>query len=60
VHRKYENAYNNFVGKPERNISLGGPRSRWESKIKIALKGTRFQKWIGFIWLRIISIGGLF
>jgi hypothetical protein len=48
VHGKDENAYNSFVRKPEWNISLGRPRSRWESKIKIVLKGTIFQNvdWI--------------
>jgi hypothetical protein len=35
---KMRNAYKILVGKPERRISLGGLRCRWEDNIKIHLK----------------------
>jgi hypothetical protein len=59
LHGIVENAYNTFVGKPEWNISLGRPRSRWESKVKLSLKEQDFRIWIRFMWLRKISIGGV-
>jgi hypothetical protein len=31
------NAYNIFVGKPERRRPLGRPRRRWEDNIRMAL-----------------------
>jgi hypothetical protein len=45
------NAYRIFVGKPEGKRPLGGPRCRWVDSIMML--------WIGFIWLRIGTSGGL-
>jgi hypothetical protein len=39
------NAYRIFVGKPERNRSLGRPKNRWLDNIKISLRK---------IWTRLI------
>jgi hypothetical protein len=41
------------VGKPNKNIPLGRPRSRWENNIKTNLKKVGWGKWIGLLWLRI-------
>jgi hypothetical protein len=40
------------VGKPDKNISLGRPRSRWEDNIKINLKEVGWGEWTGLLWLR--------
>jgi hypothetical protein len=42
------NAYNIFVGKPERKRPLGKPRRRWEDGV-----------WKRLMWLRIQTGGGL-
>jgi hypothetical protein len=50
------NAYTILVGKPEGKRPLGIPRHRWVDNIKMDLRG---MAWIGFIWLRIWTSGGL-
>jgi hypothetical protein len=49
-----KNAYKIFIGRPEGERPLGGPRHRWEDNIKIGGKALT-----GFIWLRIGIGGGL-
>jgi hypothetical protein len=50
------NAYRILVGKPEGKRPLGRPRRRWVDNIKMDL---REIGWIGLIWLRIGTSGGL-
>jgi hypothetical protein len=54
------NAYRILVGKPDGKRSLGRPRGRWVENIEMDLRerenGTL---WIGLIWLRIRTNGGL-
>jgi hypothetical protein len=45
-----------LVGKPDGKRPLGRPRLRWQGDIKIDLRET---VGIGFIWLRIGTVGGL-
>jgi hypothetical protein len=49
------NAYRILVGKPEGKRPLGRHRCRWMDYIKMDLGGV----WIGLIWLRIGTSGGL-
>jgi hypothetical protein len=54
------NAYRILVGMPEGKRPLGRPRRRWVDSIKMDLK--RYKDgmvWIGSIWLRIGTSGGL-
>jgi hypothetical protein len=55
------NAYRVLVRKPEGKRPLGGPRCRWVDNIKICLReiGWDGMVWIGSIWLRIWTSGGL-
>jgi hypothetical protein len=53
-----ENAYRILVGKPEGKRPLGRPRRRWVGNIKMDLREIGMV-WIGFIWLRIATSGGL-
>jgi hypothetical protein len=55
------NAYRILVGKPEGKIPLGGPRHRWVDNIKKDLReiGWDGVDWIGLMWLRIETSGGL-
>jgi hypothetical protein len=46
------------VGKPERKIALGTPRSRYEDNIKINVRHNEVIK-TRLIWLRIGKSGGL-
>jgi hypothetical protein len=49
-----------LVGKPEGRRPLGRPRRRWEDNIKIDLREVGWGwAWIGLIWLRIGTGGGL-
>jgi hypothetical protein len=50
------NVYRILVGKPEGNRPLGRPRRRWVDNIEIGWDGV---DWIGLIWLRIGTSGGL-
>jgi hypothetical protein len=50
------NAYRILVGKPEGKRPLRRPRRRWMDNIKMDL---REMVWIGLIWLRIGTGGGL-
>jgi hypothetical protein len=52
-------AYNILVGRPERRRPLGRPRRRWEDNIKMDLRERGLGMWIGLIWLRIGTGGGL-
>jgi hypothetical protein len=55
------NAYRILVGKPEEKRPLGRPRCRRVHNIKIDLReiGWDGVDWIGWIWLRIGTSGGL-
>jgi hypothetical protein len=52
------NAYRILVGKPEGKRPLGRPRRRWVANIKKDLREDAIE-WIGLIWLRIGTSGGL-
>jgi hypothetical protein len=52
-------AYNILIGMPEGRRPLGRPRRRWEDNIKMDLREIGLGMWIGFIWLRIGTGGGL-
>jgi hypothetical protein len=52
-------ADNILVGRPEGTRPLGRPRRRWEDNIKMDLREMVLGMWIGFIWLRIGTGGGL-
>jgi hypothetical protein len=52
-------ANNICIGKPEGRRPLGRPRRRWEDNIKMDLREIGLGMWIGFIWLRIGTGGGL-
>jgi hypothetical protein len=53
------NAYRILVGNPEEKRPLGRPRRRWVDNIKMDLRGIGGMVWIGLIWLRIGTGGGL-
>jgi hypothetical protein len=55
------NAYRISVGNPEGKRPLGRPRRRWVDNIKMNLReiGWDGMVWIGSIWLRIGTSGGL-
>jgi hypothetical protein len=50
-----------LVGNPEGKRQLGRPRRRWVDNIKMDLReiGCDGVEWIGLIWLRIGTSGGL-
>jgi hypothetical protein len=50
-----------LVGKPEGKRPLGRLRRKWVDNIKMALGeiGYDGMVWIGLIWLRIVTSGGL-
>jgi hypothetical protein len=52
------NAYRIVVGMPEGKRPLGRPRRRWVDNIKMDLRQDGME-WIGLIWLRIGTSGGL-
>jgi hypothetical protein len=56
-----QNAYRILVAKPEGNRPLGRPRRRWVDNIKMDLGeiGWDGVDWIGLIWVRIGTSGGL-
>jgi hypothetical protein len=51
------NAYRILVGNPEGKRPQGRPRRRWVDNIRIDLRDR--MGWIGYIWLRIGTTGGL-
>jgi hypothetical protein len=55
------NAYKILVGKPEGKRPLGRLKCRWVCNIKMDLReiGWDGMVWIGLIWLRIGTSGGL-
>jgi hypothetical protein len=53
------NAYRILVGKPEEKRPVGRPRRRWVDNIKMDLREIGWMGWIGLIWLRIRTSGGL-
>jgi hypothetical protein len=53
------NAYRILVGMPEGKRPLGRPERRWVDNIKIDLREIDGMDWIGLIWLRIGTSGGL-
>jgi hypothetical protein len=56
------NAYRRLVGKPEGKRPLGRPRHRLVNNIKMDHReiGWDGMDWIGLIWLRMGTGGGLF
>jgi hypothetical protein len=54
------NAYMILAGKPEGKRPLGRPRRRWVGNIRMdLLERYDGMGWIGSIWLRIGTSGGL-
>jgi hypothetical protein len=55
------NANRILVGKPEGKEPLGRPRRRWVDNMKMDRREIRWDGmvWIGLIWLRIGTSGGL-
>jgi hypothetical protein len=47
------------VGKPEGKRPLGRPRCRWVNNIKMDLREIGWDVWIGLIWLKIGTSGGI-
>jgi hypothetical protein len=52
-------AYRILVGNPEEKRLLGRPRCRWEDDIKANLERQYGVVWIGLMWVRIGTSGGL-
>jgi hypothetical protein len=48
-----------LVRKPDGKIPLGGTRRRWKGNIKVDLREIDWEVWIGFIWRRVGTGGGL-
>jgi hypothetical protein len=55
---KFRSVYKILIGKPEGKSPLVRPRCRWEINIKMDLRDMVLL-WIGLIWLRIMTSGGL-
>jgi hypothetical protein len=53
------NAYRILVGKPEGKGPLGRTRRRWWKILKWILERQDKMEWIGLIWLRTGTSGGL-
>jgi hypothetical protein len=55
------NAYRILAGEPEGKRPLRRPRRRWVANIKMDLReiGWEGVEWIGLLWLRIETSGGL-
>jgi hypothetical protein len=54
-----ESAYMVLVERPEERRPLGRPRHKWENNVKIDLQGVEWGEWIGWMWHRIGTDGGL-
>jgi hypothetical protein len=52
-------AYNVLEGIPEGRRPLGRLRRRWENYIEINIRDVKREAWIGSIWLRTGTSGGL-
>jgi len=50
--------YRVLVGKTERKIPLGRPRSRWRIILKWIFRKWDVAAWTGSSWLRIVTGGG--
>jgi hypothetical protein len=59
MHRAKRNAYRALMRKPEEMRSLERLRRMWEDNIKTDLREIEWKVWTGFIWLRIVTNGGL-
>jgi hypothetical protein len=57
--REKRNAYRILVGKPEGKRPLGRPMCTWLDNIKMDVRKKFGMVWIGLIWFRIETIGGL-
>jgi hypothetical protein len=59
-HARERKVYTDLVGKPEEKSPLGRPSRRWEDGITTDLREIGWGGvWIGFIWLRIATGGGI-
>jgi hypothetical protein len=56
---KIKDAYDILVGRSEGKLPLGRPRNRWDDNLNMYLEEIRVRIWIGLIWLRIRTGGGL-
>jgi hypothetical protein len=54
-----KSAYRILVGRSEGRQSRVRPRSVWEYNIKMYLQEVGWGKWIGLIWFRIGTTGGM-
>ena len=52
-------AYRILVGRPEGGMPLGRPRHRWEYNIKVDLQEVGRGAWMGLVWQRTGTAGGL-
>jgi hypothetical protein len=52
-------AYRLMVGKIEGKRILRGPRHRWVDNIKMDIRVKDGVIWTGFMWLRMVTGGGL-
>jgi hypothetical protein len=52
-------AYRILVGKPEGKRPVGRQRRRWVDSIRMDLGEVGWMVWIGLMWLRIGTSGGL-
>jgi hypothetical protein len=52
------NAYRILMRKPEGKRPIGKPKPGWVNNIKMDLRGDGMV-WIGLIWLRVRTSGGL-
>jgi hypothetical protein len=51
--------FSKYLLLPEGTIPLGRPRRRWVDNIKMDLREIGWVVWIGLMWLRIRTSGGL-
>jgi hypothetical protein len=56
--REKRNAYRILEGKPDGKRPAGRPRRRWVKNIKMYLRQDGMV-WVGLVWLRTGTIGGL-
>jgi hypothetical protein len=56
---KRRGSYRVLVGKPERKITLGRPRHRWEGIITMKIQEIGSGEWIGLLWLMTGGSSGL-